>query len=323
METERWRKIESLYHSALVLEERQRAAFLEDACSGDEPLREEVESLLAPSEGTERFLEASALQVAARDLARSSEAGTYSHPEAIGRYRIVRLLGEGGMGSVYEAEQDEPRRTVALKIVKFGLASPDRVRRFRQERQILAGLAHPSIARLFDGGYTDAGAPYLVMEYVEGLPITQWCDARNLDLPERLRLFQKLCDAVQFAHQHLVVHRDLKPPNVLVTPDGEPKLLDFGIAKLIDPVGDTTRTTECALTLDYASPEQVRGDAITTACDIYSLGILLYELIAGKRLYRFAGRPLRRRSIASAGAIRRPPVPWRPSPWPRTWMRSS
>ena len=287
METERWRKIERLYHSALVLEGSHRAAFLEEACVGDEPLRGEVESLLAPSEETEPFLEASALEVAARDL-----AGSYSHPAAIGRYRIIRLLGEGGMGSVYEAEQDEPRRTVAVKIVKFGLASPDRVRRFRQERQILAGLAHPRIARLFDGGYTDAGAPYLVMEYVEGLPITQWCDERNLDLPERLRLFQKLCDAVHFAHQHLVVHRDLKPPNVLVTPDGEPRLLDFGIAQLLDPVGDSTRTTDCALTLDYASPEQVRGDAITTACDIYSLGILLYELIAGKRLYCFAGRPL-------------------------------
>ena len=185
METERWRKIEHLYHSALVLEGRHRAAFLEEACVGDDPLRGEVESLLAPSEETERFLEAPALEVAARAL-----AGSYSHPAAIGRYRIVRLLGEGGMGSVYEAEQDEPRRTVAVKIVKFGLASPDRVRRFRQERQILAGLAHPGIARLFDGGYTDAGAPYLVMEYVEGLPITQWCDERNLDLPERLRLFQ-------------------------------------------------------------------------------------------------------------------------------------
>jgi non-specific serine/threonine protein kinase/serine/threonine-protein kinase len=202
------------------------------------------------------------------------------------------MLGEGGMGTVYEAEQDEPRRIVALKIIKLGLAAPDRVRRFRQERQILAGLAHPGIARLLDGGYTESGAPYLVMEYVEGQPITQWCDERNLNLPARLRLFQKLCDAVEFAHQHLVVHRDLKPANVLVTPDGEPKLLDFGIAKLMDQNADATWTAERALTLDYTSPEQVRGGPITTAADVYALGILLYELIVGKRLYTFSTSPL-------------------------------
>jgi eukaryotic-like serine/threonine-protein kinase len=291
VDTERWRKIEAIYHHALERNGSLRAAFVEEASGGDESLRRQVELLLSHSEGLEDFLESPALEVAARDLAKSAQ-DTQPHPATIGRYRIIRLLAEGGMGTVYEAEQDEPKRIVALKMIQLGLATPGRLRRFRQEGQILAGLAHPGIARLLDAGYTEAGAPFLVMEYVKGLPITQWCEERKLNLPARLRLFQKLCDAVQFAHQNLVVHRDLKPVNVLVTPDGEPKLLDFGIAKLTDPSVDATRTAEWALTLDYASPEQVRGGTVTTAADIYSLGILLYELIAGKRLNSFTGRPL-------------------------------
>ena len=291
MATERWEKIEQLYHSALEQESSQRRSFISQACGGDESLEREILSLIDQEESTANFLEEPALEVAAKVLA-SSEPLARSQPAAIGRYRIIRILGEGGMGTVYEAEQDEPHRVVALKIIKFGLANPVRVRRFRQERQILAGLAHPGIARLLDGGYTESGAPYLVMEYVEGQTITQWCDKRNLNLPARLRLFQKLCDAVEFAHQHLVVHRDLKPANVLVTPDGEPKLLDFGIAKLVDQNDDATWTAERALTLDYTSPEQVRGGPITTAADVYALGILLYELIAAKRLYTFSTSPL-------------------------------
>lgn len=292
MPDERWLKIESIFHAALEQEESHRAAYLTAACAGDTSLEQELASLLAEPEDAAGFLAAPAFEVAARTLAKSSQPGARSHPDSIGRYRVVRLLGEGGMGTVYEAEQDEPRRTVALKVVKLGLATPGRLRRFRQEGQILAGLTHPSIARLLDAGYTEARAPFLVMEYVEGLPIPQWCDKHQLDLPARLRLFQKLCDAVQFAHQNLVVHRDLKPGNVLVTLEGEPKLLDFGIAKLTDPSADATRTADQALTLDYASPEQVRGGPVTTATDIYSLGILLYELIAAKQLNSFAGRPL-------------------------------
>jgi len=296
MPDERWLKIEAIFHSALEQEESRRAAYVAAACAGDPFLEQELTSLLAEALAEAKdgasFLAAPALEIAARTLAKSSAPDPRAHPDSIGRYRIIRLLGEGGMGTVYEAEQDEPRRTVALKVIKLGLATPQRLRRFRQEGQILAGLTHPSIARLLDAGYTEAGAPFLVMEYVEGLPITQWCAEHKLDLPERLRLFQKLCDAVQFAHQNLVVHRDLKPGNVLVTAEGEPKLLDFGIAKLTDPGGDATRTAEFAVTLDYASPEQVRGGAVTTGADIYSLGILLYELISGNRLNSFSGRPL-------------------------------
>ena len=292
MPDERWLKIESIFHSALEQEQSRRAAYIAEACAGDSSLEQEVASLLAEPEDAGGFLAAPALEVAARSLAQSSQPGPRSHPDSIGRYRIIRLLGEGGMGTVYEAEQEEPKRTVALKVVKLGLATPGRLRRFRQEGQILAGLTHPSIARLLDAGYTEARAPFLVMEYVQGLPITQWCREHELDLPARLRLFQKLCDAVQFAHQNLVVHRDLKPGNVLVTAEGEPKLLDFGIAKLTDPSADATRTADEALTLNYASPEQVRGGPVTTAADIYSLGILLYELISAKQLNSFAGCPL-------------------------------
>jgi tetratricopeptide (TPR) repeat protein len=288
MTAENWQRLESLYHLALDQEPANRAAFVAEACQGDQSLERELQSLLAEDDITEDFLETPALEVAAKSLAEAAPA----HPDAIGRYRILRLLGEGGMGVVYLAEQDEPRRTVALKMIRLDFASPDRLQRFRQEGQILADLAHPNIARLLDAGSTDAGVPFLVIEYVEGLPITQWCEEHKLDLAARLRLFQKLCDAVQFAHQNLVVHRDLKPANVLVTADGEPKLLDFGIARLTDPAADTTRTVDRALTLDYASPEQVRGEPITTAADIYTLGILLYELIAGKPLNNFSGRPL-------------------------------
>jgi tetratricopeptide (TPR) repeat protein/predicted Ser/Thr protein kinase len=290
---ERWERIESIYHAALGEDADRRSAFLKQACAGDASLERELVSLLKESDDAEPFLETPALHLAAKDMAASTQSGPRSHPGAIGRYRIVRLLGEGGMGSVYQAEQDEPRRTVALKIIKVGFATPERLRRFRQEGQILAGLAHPNIARLLDAGYTKAAAPFLVMEYVEGLPIDRWCQERNLDLPARLRLFQKLCEAVQFAHQNLVVHRDLKPGNVLVTPAGEPKLLDFGIAKLADPNADSKLTLERALTLDYASPEQVQGDPITTASDIYSLGILLHELIARKQLFSFSDRSLK------------------------------
>ncbi len=292
MPDERWLKIESIYHSAMEQEKSRRAAYVAEACAGDTWLERELVTLLEQAEDTDDFLVEPALEVAARSLAKSSQTGVSAHPSFVGRYRIIRLLGEGGMGTVYEAEQDEPRRIVALKMIRLGLATPDLLNRFRQEGQILAGLSHPSIARLLDAGYTDAGAPFLVMEYVKGLPITQWCEEHKLNLPARLRLFQRLCDAVQFAHQNLVVHRDLKPANVLVTADGQSKLLDFGIAKLTDSNADATRTVENALTLEYASPEQVRGGPVTTATDIYSLGILLYELITGTQLNVFTSSSL-------------------------------
>ncbi len=207
----------------------------------------------------------------------------------IGPYKLIRELGRGGMGTVWLAaradEQFEKR--VALKVVRAS-DSEEVLRFFRRERQILAGLEHPNIARLLDGGTTDEGLPYFVMEHVEGVPIDRYCDEHKLSVPERLRLFEGVCSAVQHAHRSLVVHRDLKPGNILVTEDGTPKLLDFGIAKLLNPgvAGGGTHETVVAMTPDYASPEQVRGRAITTATDVYSLGVILYELLTGQRPYR-------------------------------------
>ena len=213
-----------------------------------------------------------------------------------GPYRIVSELGQGGMGRVFLAlrDDDQFQRRVAIKIAHAAQA-PDMLSRFRSERQILAALDHPNMARLLDGGTTEDGVPYLVLEYVEGEPIDRYCDAQQLPVQERLQLFRTVCGAVQYAHQNLVVHRDLKPANVLVTPDGTPKLLDFGIAKLLKPelLGQAPLLTSALnrlMTPEYASPEQVRGEPVTTATDVYSLGVLLYELLTGCRPLRLEGQ---------------------------------
>lgn len=208
-----------------------------------------------------------------------------------GDYQVIRELGRGGLGAVYLAARadDEYRKEVAIKLIRRGLDTDDILRRFLTERQILAQLDHPNISRLLDGGTTDDGLPYFVMEFVKGEPITAYCDEHGLKLTERLDLFRKVCGAVTFAHQNLVVHRDLKPSNILVTPEGEPKLLDFGIAKLLsadDEMLTQTAPGERAMTPEYASPEQVKGERITTASDVYSLGVLLYEILTGHRPYR-------------------------------------
>jgi non-specific serine/threonine protein kinase/serine/threonine-protein kinase len=215
----------------------------------------------------------------------------------VGPYRLVRELGRGGMGTVYLAvrSDDEFQKRVAVKVLRRGMDTDAIVRRFRHERQILASLQHPYIATLLDGGTTDAGLPYFAMEYVEGQVISSYCDARHLPVAARLELFRKVCSAVQYAHQNLVIHRDIKPANVLVTSDGTPKLLDFGIAKLLNPeiAGQTIAPTAAGLHLmtpEYASPEQVRGEPVSTASDIYSLGVLLYELLTGRRPYRLTSR---------------------------------
>jgi serine/threonine protein kinase len=205
----------------------------------------------------------------------------------IGPYDVVRELGSGGMGTVYLAVRADEHFTkhVAIKLVRGGVASETERQLFRRERQILAGLEHPHIARLLDGGTTEDGVPYLVMEYVEGEAIDRYCVSHGLPVAARLRLFQAVCGAVGYAHRQLVVHRDLKPGNILVAADGQPKLLDFGIAKLMDPERSTPVTT-LALTSWYASPEQVRHEPATTATDVYSLGVVLYELLAGRSPYR-------------------------------------
>lgn len=291
MTPERWRHIESLFHEALDRPSAHRAAFLEEACAGDDALRAHVESLLAADENP------AALFDAAPDLlAHEPPAGTPAAAQSIGPYRLLEEIGRGGMGAVYHAERadGEFKKRVALKLVKRGMDTDDILRRFRHERQILAALEHPNIARLYDGGATDDGRSYLVMEYVDGLPIDRYCDAGRLNVSERLALFIQVCVAVHHAHQNLVIHRDLKPSNILVTDDGDVKLLDFGIAKLMEDPGDgetklRTRTGMRLLTPEYASPEQLAGMPVTTASDVYGLGVVLYELLCGRRPYATSG----------------------------------
>ena len=305
MEIERWRKIEQLYHSALELEGSRRAGFVEQACGEDQALRQEIESLLTQSQGTESFLEAPALDVAARDLATSPELGARSHPAAIGRYRIVRLLGEGGMGTVYEAEQEEPRRVVALKVIKLGLATPERLRRFRQESQALGRLQHPGIAQIYESNTADTALgpqSFFAMEFIRGLPLRQYAEVHQLNTRQRLALMVKVCEAVHHAHQRGLIHRDLKPGNILVDETGQPKILDFGVARVIEAdaqEGDSRPTMQTSLgqlvgTLAYMSPEQVLGDPleVDTRSDVYALGVILYELLSGKMPYEVNQRQL-------------------------------
>ncbi len=287
MKPERWQQVKDILAGALEQpDEKARAAFLASECADDTDLRREVESLLnQPPDELETFAEAGGLLQSER---LGANAG-----RRIGAYRLVRELGRGGMGAVWlGARADEEfEKQVAIKLLKRGTDTDEVLRRFRAEREILARLEHPNIAHLLDAGTTDDGLPYFVMEYVIGQRVTDFCSAQNLSIDDRLRLFQKICGAVQFAHQNLVVHRDLKPANILITPEGEPKLLDFGIAKLLGPGEggfDVTAYDHQRLTPAYASPEQVRGDPITTVCDVYALGALLYELLSGETAHRFA-----------------------------------
>ena len=286
MKPERWSQIDALFDRALEIPTRDRDAFLENACRGDGALRNAVERLLAADERARTFLELPASLQGEETAA----AGTH-----LGPYRIDKLLSQGGMGTVYLATRDDGQfeRQVALKLLQAplggigGIRDPETLQRFRAERQVLARLEHPSIARLYDGGETAGGIPFLVMEYVEGLPLDLYCDRNRLGIDDRLRLFLRLLDAVSYAHRNLLVHRDIKPANILVTAQGEPKLLDFGIAKRLagdQPAG--TQTSFRLMTPAYASPEQVRGESITTASDVYSLGVVLYELLCGRGPYR-------------------------------------
>ncbi|HZF08014.1 MAG TPA: serine/threonine-protein kinase [Thermoanaerobaculia bacterium] len=286
MDPERWQRIKEVFAAALELPAEQRNAWLSSALPDDPSLAGEVTELLAAHDGAGDFYERGAL-AAVPEMQRQLEEAVEGM--RIGPYRLLSELGRGGMGAVYLAVRDEPRFTqrVALKLIKRGMDTDEIVRRFVAERQILAALAHPNIARLFDGGSTPDGRPYFVMEYVEGQPITVYVAQQKLALEARLRLFLRVCGAVQSAHQSLVVHRDLKPANILVDAQGEPKLLDFGIAKLLDPssFGGMTALTGLApgpMTPEYASPEQQAGRPVTTATDVYGLGLLLYELLVGQ-----------------------------------------
>jgi tetratricopeptide (TPR) repeat protein len=269
---ERWARIKELFAAASEQPPDKVDAFLAAACGEDLPLRQEVTSLLEASAKAGAFLDS------------PPELEEPAMPTRVGPWEILRELGRGGMGTVYLAERSDGafRRQVALKLVRRGLDTEDLLARFRAERQILASLDHPNIARLLDGGAAPDGRPYLVLEYVQGEDLLTWSDRKGLDTPARLELFRQICAAVQYAHRNLVVHRDIKPANVLVGADGVPKLLDFGIAKLLaDDPDDRTRTGLRLLTPAYASPEQVRGERVSTASDVWGLGVLLYQLVTG------------------------------------------
>ena len=283
---EKWDQVKELFMLALERDPEERSVFLRQACGGDESLRTEIESLLSSFDGATTFLEDS--PTADLFFAQSREMAG----KRIGAYRIIRECGHGGMAVVYLAERadDEYRKQVAIKKVKPGTNTDEILRRFRTERQALAGLDHPNIVRLLDGGSTEKGLPYLIMDYVEGVRIDEYCNIHRLSITERLRLFSTVCRAVQYAHESLLIHRDLKPSNILITKEGVVRLLDFGIAKVLNPQwspdATLTRTNSRPMTPEYASPEQVRGEAVTNATDIYSLGLLLYELLTGHRPYR-------------------------------------
>src|SRR6266567_2455563 len=276
---ERLHQIRTLYEAVIELEPSAREALLDRDCRGDAEIRGEVVRLLNAREHLPEWLSAPLLGPAGRVFDLIMNPAPSMEGRQLGGYQIVREIGHGGMGSVYLAERVDGvyRKQVAIKLVRPGSNSGEILDRFRRERQILASLDHPNIARLIDGGSTEEGLPYFVMEYVEGQPIHRWADEHKLNVSQRLELFRGVCDAVRYAHQHLVVHRDLKPGNILVTADGTVKLLDFGIAKVVEPeqMGDLveTATMTRVMTPEYASPEQVKGDAITTLTDVYSLGV--------------------------------------------------
>ncbi|MEM8963203.1 MAG: tetratricopeptide repeat protein [Acidobacteriota bacterium] len=303
MDAERWQKARTLFLAALELDDDARTSFLDGACGEDRALFDEIQGMLG-GHGESRALALERRVVVATELATGTR---------IGAHRVVAPIGRGGMGDVYLAERDDDlyRQRVAIKVVRAGWGGGELALRFERERQILARLSHPHIAQLLDGGVMADGRPFLVMQYVEGVPITEYCDTHGLSVAARLELFGQVLDAVQFAHLNLVVHRDLKPGNILVTDDGNVKLLDFGIAKLLDPEGPrevaVTRTEVRVMTPDYAAPEQFRGAAITTVTDVYALGVLLYELLTGQRPYVLAERtPLEAERVVCEMAPRRP-----------------
>jgi eukaryotic-like serine/threonine-protein kinase len=312
MSPERWQRIEEIFEAAVALPQSQRESFLAESCGRDDKLRSQINAMLAADE-KESDLNLNVADLGANVLFAEQEKVDQNVGRRIGNYRIIREIGRGGMGAVYEAERDDAefRQRVAIKLIKRGMDTDFILRRFRHERQILANLNHPFIARLFDGGTTDDRLPYFIMEYVEGERITSYCENRNLNLAERLRLVLKVCAAIDYAHKQKIVHRDIKPGNILVTDDGQVKLLDFGIAKFLDPErpNETANsiTGRLILTPEYASPEQIRGLAATPASDIYSLGTLLYRLLTGKHPYQKQDSPLP--ELARAVCEETPPAP--------------
>lgn len=278
-----WARLQSLFDVAISLGPAEREDYLNRECGPDTALRLQIESLIAASAEAGDWID-DLVGLASRELAPTAAAG-----QRVGPWELIREIGRGGMGAVFLAHRvdGEYEARAAIKLIG-GMRTPENLRRFRAERQILAGLDHPNIARLLDGGSTDEGVPWVAMELVDGLPLDRYCDQAGLTVEQRIALFLDVCAAVAFAHRHLVVHRDIKPGNILVTAEGVPKLLDFGIAKLLDPeAADSaeTRTAMRLLTPAYGSPEQLRGEPVTIAADVYALGVVLYRLLAGRMPY--------------------------------------
>jgi serine/threonine protein kinase len=291
MNLQRWRQAKKIFSDVLERAPEEREVFLGRACAGDAELRGEVEALLESHEEAEQesFIEAPPYTVAPGALGLAVPKFDACEGRSFGPYKVIREIARGGMGRVYLAERadDAYHKQVAIKLVGSGHEGDELRRRLVHERDILATLDHPNIARLLDGGTTEAGQPYIVMEYVEGVPVTRYCDERRLTSAERLKLFRAVCAAVSYAHRHLVIHRDLKPANILITKDGTPKLLDFGIAKPLGPAqaddGAHAVTRLGVMTPAYASPEQVRGERVTTATDIYSRRRHALRRVAARR----------------------------------------
>src|SRR5687767_1344052 len=299
MTPERWRQVEEIFQTALDLHPEERARYVSQVCATDNDLKRNVEVLLSQHDSAGDLLDQSIYGQTDQSVLESFiDEKDPMLGRRLGAYRIEREIGRGGMGAVYEAVRadNEFNKRAAIKLVKRGMDTDFILRRFRKERQILAALDHPHIGALLDGGTTDDGLPFFVMEYIEGQPLYRYCDSRQLTVSDRLKLFRAICDAVHYAHQKQVVHRDIKPSNVLVTSEGVPKLLDFGIAKLLNPdlagdiTHDPTATAMRLMTPEYASPEQVQGAPTTPTTDVYSLGVLLYELLTGHRPYRLRNR---------------------------------
>lgn len=288
MDLEHWRRVETLFETALEMADSEREGFLASACVGNDDLLAEVRSLLEADRRADEVF----LPPEVRDLASTGEDPRLG--QRCGNYVLKEQIGSGGMGAVYLGvrEDNDLRRRVAIKVIRAGMATARLVRRFELERRALAGLDHPTIARFLDGGRTVDGLPFLAMEYVEGKPLDTYCEEHALSLSARVELFRSVCSGVGYAHRKLVVHRDIKPRNILVTAEGVPKLLDFGIAKILDLEDGPLETTATQLFLspEHASPEQIRGEPISTATDVYSLGVTLYELLTGGRPYCVTGR---------------------------------
>lgn len=311
MDQERWVRVQLLFHEAVNRPESERQEFLEAECGGDASLVADVLALIAADSSSASLLDRGVAEAAHQVLGRHAARDASLPTTEFGPYRIIGELGEGGMGVVYLAERADLGSRAAIKILRDAWLSPARRERFAAEQRTLAQLNHPSIARIYDAGTLSEGTPWFVMEYVEGVPITTYCRDHSSTIPERLGLFRKVCDAVQHAHSQLVIHRDLKPSNILVRPDGSVKLLDFGISKQLeslDDLADQTRTGIRLMTPAYAAPEQIRGDPVGLHTDVYSLGVVLYELLVGRLPF-----DLRNRGVAEAERIVLEREPEKPS----------